>query len=457
VPDATATDLSALGRDLDGDAFQPGEDGWDDARRAWNLAVDLRPAAVVQPADAEDVARTVDFARERGLRVAAQSTGHGAGAMGPLGDTIVLRTGRLNGLEIDAEGRRARLEAGVLAADVAVAAGESGLAALLGSSPDTGVAGFTLGGGLGWLGRKYGLACNSVRAIEIVTADGQRRRVDADNDPELFFALRGGGGSFGAVTALEIQLYPVAQVYAGMVAWPGEMGTEIAHAYREWLAGAPDEITAQLRFINLPPLPELPEPLRGQSLVDVTGAFIGDAAAGEELMRPLREIAGAVWDTWDVQPAPALRHLGMDPEEPVPGVGDHVLLGELSPEAVDALVRVAGIDSGSPLIGVQVRQLGGALGREDENPGALPKLDAEHIAFGVGAVFEEAARPAVEDHLDRIQKELAPYSPGGRVLNFADRPGDVSAGFRPEVWERLKAVKSRYDPARMFVASHQVH
>jgi FAD/FMN-containing dehydrogenase len=457
VPDATATDLSALGRDLDGDAFQPGEDGWDDARRAWNLAVDLRPAAVVQPADAEDVARTVDFARERGLRVAAQSTGHGAGAMGPLGDTIVLRTGRLNGLEIDAEGRRARLEAGVLAADVAVAAGESGLAALLGSSPDTGVAGFTLGGGLGWLGRKYGLACNSVRAIEIVTADGQQRRVDADNDPELFFALRGGGGSFGAVTALEIELYPVAQVYAGMVAWPGEMGTEIAHAYREWLAGAPDEITAQLRFINLPPLPELPEPLRGQSLVDVTGAFIGDAAAGEELMRPLREIAGAVWDTWDVQPAPALRHLGMDPEEPVPGIGDHVLLGELSPEAVDALVRVAGIDSGSPLIGVQVRQLGGALGREDEKPGALPKLDAEHIAFGVGAVFEEAARPAVEDHLDRIQKELAPYSPGGRVLNFADRPGDVSAGFRPEVWERLKAVKSRYDPAGMFVASHQVH
>jgi FAD/FMN-containing dehydrogenase len=456
VPDSTATHVAALGRDLDGDAFLPGEDGWDDARRAWNLSVDLHPAAVVQPANADDVARVVDFARERGLRVAAQSTGHGAGAMGPLADTILLRTGRLSGLEIDAEPRRARIEAGVLAADVAVAAGESGLAALLGSSPDTGVTGFTLAGGVGWLGRSYGLACNSVRAIEIVTADGRQRRLDADNDPELFFALRGGGGSFGAVTALEIELYPVKEVYAGMVAWPGEMGSEIAQAYREWLPGAPDEITAQLRFISLPPLPELPEPLRGQTLVDVSGAFIGDAAAGEELMRPLREIAGAVWDTWAMQPAPALRHLGMDPEEPVPGVGDHVLLGELSPEAVDALVRVAGVDSGSPLIGVQVRQLGGALGREDEKAGAMPMLDAEHIAFGVGAVFDEAARPAVENHLDLIQNELAPYSPGGRALNFSDRPGDVSAGFRPEVWERLKAAKAHYDPAGMFVAAHQV-
>ena len=452
MPDATASDLSTLARDLDGDAFLPDQSGWDEARRAWNLSVDLQPAAVVQASNADDVARVVDFARERGLRVAAQATGHGAGATAPLTDTILLRTGHMDGVEIDAAARRARVEAGVLAADVAVAAGDAGLAALLGSSPDTGVAGFTLGGGVGWLGRRYGLACNSVRAIELVTADGQHRRVDADSDPELFFALRGGGGSFGAVT----ELYPVAEVYAGMVAWPGEMGPEIAHAYREWLATAPDEVTAQLRFLKLPPLPELPEPLRGKALVDVTAAFIGDAAAGEELMRPLRELEGVVWDTWGVQPAAALRQLGMDPEEPVPGVGDHVLLGELSPEATDALVGVAGIDSGSPLIGVQVRQLGGALGRDDPNAGALPMLDAEHLAFGVGAVFEPAARAAVDGHLDRIQHELAPYSPGGRALNFSDRPGDVSAAFRPELWERLRTVKAQYDPASMFVAGHQV-
>jgi hypothetical protein len=215
-------------------------------------------------------------------------------------------------------------------------------------------------------------------------------------------------------------------------------------------------MTAQLRFMSLPPIPQLPEPLRGKSLVDVTGAFSGDSAAGAELMRPLRGIEGAVWDTWDVQPAAALRHLAMDPEEPVPGLGDQVLLGELTPEAIAALVDVAGADSGSPLIGVQVRQLGGALGREAEDAGALPKLDAEHLVFGVGATFDEASRVAVEEHLDRVQRELALYSPGGRVLNFADRPGDTSAGFRPEAWERLQAVKAQYDPAGLFVASHQV-
>jgi FAD/FMN-containing dehydrogenase len=456
VSDTTATELSSLRHEVDGAVFLPDDEGWDDARRAWNLAVDQQPAAVAQVADAADVARVVDFARERGVRVAAQSTGHGAGGCAALADTILLRTGRLAGIEIDAAGRRARIEAGVLAAEVAVAAGEAGLAALLGSSPDTGVAGFTLGGGVGWLGRRYGLGCNSVRALEVVTADGRRRRVDSENDPDLFFALRGGGGSFGVVTALELELYPVAEVYAGMVAWPGEMGSEIAHAYREWLAGVPDEITAQLRFMTLPPIPELPEPLRGQSLVDVTGAFIGDATAGEELMRPLREIEGAVWDTWGMQPTPALRQLAMDPEEPVPGLGDSVALGELTPEALDALVRLAGPDAESPMMGMQLRLLGGALGREDEDAGALPKLDAEHLAFGVGAVFDPAARPALESYLDRIQVELAPYSTGRRVLNFTDRPGDVQAGFRPEVWERLLAVRAQYDPAGMFVASQPV-
>ena len=456
MPETTATDLSSLRHELDGAVFMPGDEGWDDARRAWNLAFDQRPAAVARVADAADVARVVDFARERGVRVAAQSTGHGAGGCATFADTILLRTGGLAGIEIDTAGRRARIEAGVVAADVAVAAGEAGLAALLGSSPDTGVAGFTLGGGVGWLGRRYGLACNSVHALEVVTADGRRRRVDADTDPDLFFALRGGGGSFGVVTALELELYPVAEVYAGMVAWPGEMGSQIAHAYREWVAGVPDEITAQLRFMTLPPIPELPEPLRGQSLVDVTGAFIGDAAAGEKLMRPLREIEGAVWDTWGMQPTPALRQLAMDPEEPVPGLGDSVALEELTPEVVDLLVELAGPEAESPMMGMQIRLLGGALGREDEDAGALPKLDGEHLAFGVGAVFDPAARPPLESYLDRIQAELAPYSTGRRVLNFSDRPGEVQAGYRPEIWERLVAVRAKYDPAGMFVASQPV-
>jgi FAD binding domain len=458
VSDTTPStiDLQSLSRSLDGQAVLPGDETWDRARQAWNLAVDQHPAAVAHAADAADVARIVDFARQHGLRVAVQATGHGAGAIGSLQDAILLKTDRMTGVEIDPSARRARIQAGVLSAEVAVDAGEAGLAALLGSSPDTGVIGFTLGGGVGWLGRRYGLASNAVTAIEVVTADGRRRRVDADNDAELFFALRGGGGSFGAVTAIEVELFPVAELYAGTVSWPVEMAGEIAHAYRAWLANAPDEITAALRFLNLPPLPDLPEPLRGRSLVDVTGAYIGDPAAGEELMRPLREIGGAVWDTWAVQPAAALRQLAMDPEQPVPGVGDHVLLGELTPELADALVRLGGAGSGGPLIGLQVRQLGGAMGRAPDGAGALGSLDGEHIVFGVGAVFDEAARTAVDEHLDLMLSELAPYSTGRRFLAFADRPGDVSAFFSPEVWRRLTAAKAEYDPGDLFRANHPV-
>jgi hypothetical protein len=458
VSDTTPStlDLQSLGRSLDGDAVLPGDETWDSARQAWNLAADQHPAAVAHAADAADVARVIDFARQHGLRVAVQATGHGAGAMGPLEDTVLLKTDRLAGVEIDPAAGRARIEAGTLSADVAVSAGEAGLAALLGSSPDTGVIGFTLGGGVGWLGRRHGLASNAVTAIEVVTADGRQRRVDSENDAELFFALRGGGGSFGAVTAIEVELFPVADVYAGTVAWPAEMAGEIAHAYGDWLANVPDEITAALRFLNLPPLPDLPEPLRGRSLVDVTGAFVGDPAAGEELMRPLREIGGAVWDTWEVQPAAALRQLAMDPEQPVPGVGDHVLLGELTPELADALVRVGGVESGSPLLGFQVRQLGGALGREPDGAGALGSVDGEHIVFGVGAAFDEAARAAVDEHLDLVLSELAPYSTGRRFLNFADRPGDVSAFFSPEVWRRLTAAKAKYDPGDLFRANHPI-
>jgi hypothetical protein len=448
--------LDSLRSTLDGAVALPGDESWDGDRQAWNLAVDQHPAAVAHAEDADDVARVVDYARERGLRVAAQATGHGAGALGPLDETILLKTSRMDGIEIDSGARRARVAAGVLAGEVAVRAGDAGLAALLGSSSDVGVTGLTLGGGVGWLARRYGLASNSVIAIELVTADGRLQRVDNDHEPDLFFALRGGGGSFGAVTALEVELKPVSEVYAGMVAWPVEMAGEIANAYREWHASAPEEISAQLRFLNLPPLPQLPEPLRGRPLIDVLGAYVGDPASGEALMRPLREIAGAVWDTWDVLPAADLRELAMDPQEPVPGIGDSTMLAELTPDAVDALVRVAGAGSGNPLTAVQVRQLGGALGREPDGAGALGKIDADHIVFCVGAVFDDAMRATVRGHLERIQAELAPHSTGGRLLNFSDRPGDASAAFSRDVWRRLTEIKARYDPGDLFQASHQV-
>ena len=220
---AAPLDPSALRARVEGDIVLPGDDTWDAARVAWNLAIDQHPAMVALPESAADVAAVVAYAAEHELRVAMQGTGHGAGARGgELGGAILVKTERMRGIEIDPVSRTARVEAGVLWAEVAEAAGQYGLAALAGSSPDVGVVGYTLGGGLSWLGRRYGLAASNVVSVEIVTADGAIRRIDAETDPDLFWAVRGGGGSFGAVTAIEFALFPVAEVYAGVMLWPIE-------------------------------------------------------------------------------------------------------------------------------------------------------------------------------------------------------------------------------------------
>ena len=259
----------------------PHDPRWNEARVAWNLAVDQQPAAVALPESAADVMAVVRWARSRGLRVAPQGTGHNAAAMGSLAHTVLVKTERMRGVEIDAERRIARVEAGVLWAEVSEAAAEHGLAALAGSSPDVGVVGYSLGGGISWLARRYGLAANSVTAVELVNADGELVRADADNESELFWALRGGGGSFGVVTALEFQLYPIAEVYAGVLFFPIERGKEVLHAWRNWLEDVPDEVTSVGRFLQFPPIPDIPEPLRGGSFVVVEATSLLDEAADE--------------------------------------------------------------------------------------------------------------------------------------------------------------------------------
>jgi FAD/FMN-containing dehydrogenase len=209
----------------------PEHGAYDDARRARNLAADQRPAAVVAAESSQDVVAAVSAAREHGLRVAAQGTGHGAAALAPLEDTILLKTGPMRGIEIDPARRIARLEAGVTWLEAVDAAAEHGLALLAGSSPDVGVVGYTLGGGLSWLGRRHGLAANSVEAIELVTPDGRVVRTDHDHDPDLFWALRGGGGSFGVVTAIELRALPIQDVYAGLLWWPVERGEEVLRCW----------------------------------------------------------------------------------------------------------------------------------------------------------------------------------------------------------------------------------
>jgi FAD binding domain len=434
----------------------PDDSDWDAARTSWNLAADQRPRAVAFVDGGDDVMKVVRFAGERGLRVAGQGTGHGAAALGPLDDTILIKTERMRGVSVDAEARTARVEAGVLSLELAEAAHANGLSFLPGSSPDVGVVGYTLGGGLSWLGRRYGFACNRVTAIELVSADGEARRVDGDNDADLFWALRGGGGGYAIVTALHVALVPVADVYAGALLLPAEVGADAVRAYRDWTETVPDDVTSIARFLRPPPLPDVPEPIRDRPLLTLGATCIGNRADGERMIAPLREIGEPIMDTFDHVPGPALCRIHMDPEEPVPALGHHALLRELNDEAIDAFVGAAGPDAGSPLLLAEVRQLGGALGRPAESAGALPKLDAAFAMLGIGMPMAPELGEAIDRHLDHLHATVQPWASGGGYFNFAERPCDLDAILPPETCARLRKVKQRWDPDGMILANHAV-
>ena len=348
----------------------PHEPSWGDARRAWNLAVDQQPAAVALPETVEDVQAVVRWARGRGLRIAPQGTGHNAHPLGSLAHTVLLKTERMRDVEIDPHAQRARVEAGVLWAEVTEAAAQHRLAALAGSSADVGVVGDTLGGGVSWLGRRYGLAANSVTAVELVNAEGELIRADAEQNKDLFWAVRGGGGSFGVVTALEFTLYPVTDVYAGILFFPLERGAEVLRAWRRWVDTVPDEVTSVGRFFQFPPLPTLPDHLRGRSFAVIEAASLLGSDASDELLRPLRAL-GPELDTFAAIPVQQLQRLHMDPEQPVPGAGDGMILSDLNDAAIDALVQTAGAGAHSPLLSVELRHAGGALARKVPGGGAV--------------------------------------------------------------------------------------
>ncbi|HEX4483970.1 MAG TPA: FAD-binding protein [Solirubrobacteraceae bacterium] len=442
---------------ISGRVVQPSDADWDDARLAWNLVVDQRPAAVALVQSADDVAAAVRFAAAHQLRVTAQGTGHGAPSLGSLEDTLLIKTGAMRSVEVDRDARTARLQAGVLSGELGAAAQAAGLSALPGFSSTVGVVGYTLGGGLGWLGRRYGFACNRVSAIELVTAAGEQRTVDAETDSDLFWALRGGGGNDAVVTALQIELVPISELYAGALIFPAELGAEAIRAYRDWAAGVTEEVTSTVRFLNLPPLPEVPEPLRGRALLTVGAAVIGNQADGERVIAPLREIGEPIVDTFAQIPAAGLTQINMDPDGPAPGVANHDLIDSLPDAAIDAFVGVAGPQAEpSLLLSTELRQLGGALGRDSQHAGALAKLDAAFVVNAVGVPSAPEQGAAIDADLDRLHDAIAPWRSDGGYINFADRPCDLDAIFAPDVCERLREVGRRWDPDGLIRGNHML-
>jgi len=444
--------LADLGANLRGDVVLPGDDAWDGSRLAWNLAVDQRPVAVVYAESADDVVATVRAAAALGLRIAFNAGGHNAGPIDWSQDTLLLKTERMRGIEIDPVARRARIEAGVLGKPLATAAGEHGLAYLAGTSPDVGVLGYALGGGLSWMVRRYGLACNSIAAAEVVTADGRLVRTDLETEPELFWAIRGGGGNFGAVTALELDLVPVAEIFAGALFWPIERASEILHAWRAWIQAAPDTCESLGRMLQLPDVPFLPEAVRGQSFVLIEAAFIGSPDEGAALIQPLRDL-GPAMDTVALMPASDLSLVNMDPDFPLPYSGEGILLADLPAEAIAPLVEAFG---GSSLLHVEIRQLGGAAATRSPDHGVLDAIDQPFVLFTFGLTPDDDARAAVDRHVANVLGAVRPWDSGRRYLNFAESPGDPRSIYPEATFERLQRAKAHYDPTNLFRANHPV-
>jgi FAD/FMN-containing dehydrogenase len=447
-------DLETLRAAVAGQVFVPGQTGYDQARQAWNLSVDERPSVVVVAESPVDVATAVRYARAHGMRIAPQGTGHGAAPLEPLDGAMLLRMTRMRKVDIDPAAPTARAEAGALWQDVIVPAADHGLAGLAGSSANVGVTGYTLGGGIGWLARRYGLAANSITAAEVVTPGGDLVRADADHEPDLLWAVRGGGG-VGVVTALEMRLYPVRELYAGDLFFPIQRAAEVLAAWQQWTATVPDDVTSMTHILRVPPLPELPEPLRGRAFAIIEAACLSDADTGAELIQPLRRLGPEV-DTVTMIAASALGQLNMDPSQPVRAEGDGGLLADFPAAAIDGLVAVAGPDAETPPDSIEIRHLGGALARPVPESGAQPSIEASFLLYAAGAASTPDLAGPARAHAHAVKDALAPWLASYDYYNFEDTPATATAVLPPASVRRLQHIKAAYDPDQVIISAHPV-
>jgi FAD/FMN-containing dehydrogenase len=437
-----------------GTLLYPGDSGWDEARTPWVINVDQQPAAVALVRSVDDVSAVVTGARRNGLKVMAQSTGHAAMPVGALTHTVLVRTAALNDIHVNPAGRTVWAGSGTDWQAVTAAVAKHGLAVQAGSAPDVGIAGFLLSGGLSWLSRSRGLAVNDVLKVQVVGADGIPRVVDHDHESDIFWALRGGGGGFGVVTGFELRLHELPTVSAGALFFPMPRAGEVLHAWRRWTRSVSNRTASCGRLLQFPPLPDLPEPLRGQAFAAVDVAHQGDLAELDATIAPLREL-GPGLDTIAEIPTAELFALHMDPPGPTPVRANGMLLNDVPPAAIDALVACAGHGSGSPLLSVELRHLGGAIAERPADAGAIGHLEAEFLMFAVGVTPDATTAAKVDGHVQLVEQALLPWGASIHYANFDERPGGGRNRFHDRVTlERLRAVKARVDPTGMFTGAH---
>ena len=434
------TELAAL---LPGQVVAPDHPNWADLSSGWVLSVDQRPRAVVTVTDEEDVVATVRCAARHGLSVSAQPVGHGATKA--LDGTVLVRTRALDAISVAPERRIARVGAGVKWGELLAATEPHGLTGLAGSSPDPSVVGFMLGGGLSWFSRAHGLAAHSIVAVELVDAQGALRRITEASDPDLFWALRGGGGDFGIVTAMEIALHPATHVYGGRLLWPIEMARPVLTAFQRVAATAPDELTLWAHLFRFPPLPEIPEPLRGGAFVSVDTTYLGSQEEAESLLGPLRSLPALWMDSLGTVPLSQLGGIAAEPVDPMPTMELSGLLRDFDEVAIDRLLQVVGGER-SPLPVVQVRHLGGALTRATADDGPAAAIDEPFQLFCLGVPVAPGVADAVDATFAAVGEALSEHLTGRQAFNFLGDSDDPAQALSGTALTRLRAVKEQVDP-----------
>jgi FAD binding domain-containing protein len=441
APERSSAPLDLLRRELIGEVHTPDDPAYDALVTPWNLAVPMRPAAVVAPHTAQDVAATVRFAGDHGLTVGVQATGHGAVAS--LAGHLLVSTKALDEVTVHPEGW-ARVGAGVKWARVIEAAAPHGLAPLNGSTSDVGVVGYTTGGGVGPMARTYGLAADRVRAFEVVTGDGVLRRATPTEYPELFFALRGGKGAAGIVTAVEFDLVHLPTFYGGAVYFDGADAARVIDAWRGWSGALPEQATTSFVLFQLPPIPGVPPQLAGRMTLGVRFLWTGEPRHGERLLDEIRSVAPVILDDAALKPYTAVDSVHADPVDPMPVVEAATLLSDFTDETAALLLAVAGHGSGSPQVLVEVRQLGGAYAREGRHPNAFDHRAARYSLLAVGMAADPTALP----HAELLLAALADWDTGAVWPNFGPPhdAGTARRAYRPATLARLSAVTRTYDP-----------
>lgn len=424
--------------------FRPGEDGYVREVSGFQTADRHRPAVVVVARNTEDVRVAVDFAARHGLPVAVQATGHGLSVAADRG--VLISTRLLTDIAIDPAGARARIGAGVRAGDLVAAAARYGLAPLNGSSPSVGVVGYVLGGGIGLLARAYGYAADHVRAFDLVTADGRVRTVRPGAD--LFGAVLGSGGNFGVVTAMELDLVPVTGVYGGQLVFDTPLVPRALAAWREWTTMVPDSVTSTIAMLDFPAVPAVPEPLRGRFAASIRLAFDGDVREGERLVAPLRAIGTPLRDDLRAMPYTESHTIHSDPDHPHAYAATNALLDDLPPDALAALLEVAGPDAGYSAV-IDIRHLGGALRGPGRTDLALGHRTAGYVVRVITAP-EPGAEPGAP-----VRAALAPWTVGHSLAflygaGHAAGDAQTRGGYRAATFTRLAGLKAKYDPGNMF-------